>query len=160
MTSKKWVPMKQVPAPKISDDSDERAKKMFEGAELFENDRYVAIKRQVWFESDGDGANAWWLSIRTQDRTAERDWRDFQNIKNDVCGPEMEAMEIYPAESRLVDTSNQFHLWVIDQRIPFGFEERMVSDENTEHTRQRPWHPSNRPNDCTTLKGKVTIKKS
>jgi len=36
---------------------------------------------------------------------------------------------LYPAESRRVDTSNQYHLWVMKDpmfKFPFGFKERMV----------------------------------
>jgi len=29
-----------------------------------------------------------------------------------IVGEEHEAFEVYPAESRLVDTANQYHLWV------------------------------------------------
>src|ERR1700677_4906434 len=39
-----------------------------------------------------------------------RDWRHFQQIKNDIIGEECEAIELYPAESRNVDTSNKYHL--------------------------------------------------
>lgn len=53
------------------------------------------------------------LSIHRHDRAAARDWRHFQRIKNEIVGPEYEAVEIYPNEARLVDTSNQYHLWVI-----------------------------------------------
>jgi hypothetical protein len=53
------------------------------------------------------------LSIHRHDRAPARDWRHFQRIKNEIVGPEYEAVEIYPNEARLVDTSNQYHLWVI-----------------------------------------------
>lgn len=64
------------------------------------------------------------LSIRRLDRGHARDWRDFQRIKNELVGPEIEAIELYPAESRLMDSANQFHLWcVMDRsfRFPFGY---------------------------------------
>jgi hypothetical protein len=69
------------------------------------------------------------LSIRRIDQTPSRDWRDFQRIKNELVGPENEAVELYPAESRKVDTANQFHLWVLadpTQRWPIGFNERLL----------------------------------
>jgi hypothetical protein len=53
------------------------------------------------------------LSIHRHDRAPARDWRHFQRIKNEIVGPEFEAVEVYPSEARLVDTSNQYHLWVI-----------------------------------------------
>lgn len=71
-----------------------------------------------------------WLSIKNVDRTARHDWRDLQRVKNEVAGPEREAVELYPAESRLHDTANQFHLWVMPEgeRVPFGFDDRYVSE--------------------------------
>lgn len=66
------------------------------------------------------------LSIKRNDREVpgpER-WRDFQRIKNEIVGAEHEAAELYPAESRVVDTANQFHLWAVAVPglvFPFGF---------------------------------------
>lgn len=72
-----------------------------------------------------------------------RDWRHFQHIKNDIVGEECEAIELYPAESRKVDTSNKFHLWGIRDktfRFPIGFDERDVRYDDHKHPglRQRP----------------------
>jgi len=81
-----------------------------------------------------DDAEITWLSIKRIDKEPVRDWRDFQTIKNMICGPEFEAIEVFPAESRLVDTANQYHLWVFNRlsgfavpQIPVGFTERHVS---------------------------------
>lgn len=74
------------------------------------------------------------LSIRRMDRQAARDWRHFQQIKNELVGPECEAIELYPAESRLVDTATQFHLWCVPDplfRFPIGYHAgRVVSGEH------------------------------
>lgn len=91
--------------------------------ECYKNDVYTVIKR----EADGLGGVIVHLSIRRNDRRAQRDWRDFQAIKDQLLGPEEEAVEIYPAQSRLVDTANQFHLWSMrGAQVPFGFRERHV----------------------------------
>jgi hypothetical protein len=71
-----------------------------------------------------------WLSIKRRDRDVIRDWRELQAIKNAIVGPEHEGFELYPAESSLVDTANQFHLFVFMDtkvRMPVGFGEREVS---------------------------------
>jgi hypothetical protein len=47
-------------------------------------------------------------------------WRDFQRIKNELVGPEHEAVELYPAETRVRDTSNTYHLWVLDKPFPLA----------------------------------------
>lgn len=51
------------------------------------------------------------LGINTHDGTARHDWREFQWIKNQLAGPECEAFELYPKESRLYDPSNYYTLW-------------------------------------------------
>jgi len=59
-------------------------------------------------------------------------WRDLQQIKNELVGPECEGVELFPAESRLVDTANQYHLWVVEEvgfRFPFGYQNRVVLPE-------------------------------
>jgi hypothetical protein len=85
------------------------------------------------------------LNIRRRDGAPViRDWRHFQLIKNQLIGEECEAVELYPAESRKVDTSNKYHIYGITDpafRFPFGWEERDV--EYTEYRdvpgmRQRP----------------------
>lgn len=98
------------------------------------------------------------LSFKRRDRSAIRDWRHIQAIKNEVAGPEREAVEIFPPESMLVDCANEYHLWVLppDQLSPLGFVERQVVEHQGaefEHDhalyrqtgqsgyRQRPWEP-------------------
>jgi hypothetical protein len=82
------------------------------------------------------------LSIRRNDREAVHDWRLLQEVKNMLVGPECEAVELYPAESRLVDTANQYHLFAIEEpfvRFPFGMTKRVVDDDlNIGNSRQRP----------------------
>ena len=102
---------------------------------MWANNRYVVITRDY-----EDGMT--WVSIRHHNRKPIRDWRHFQRIKNELCGDEREAIEIYPAESRLVDEANQYHLWVFpaDYIIPIGFGERMVSDDQVfGPAKQRPF---------------------
>lgn len=85
------------------------------------------------------------LNIRRRDGgPILRDWRHFQAIKNQLLGEECEAVELYPAESRLTDTANKFHLWGVPDptfRFPFGFNQREVMYEENNDTpgiRQRP----------------------
>jgi hypothetical protein len=95
-----------------------------------------------------------WLSIKRNDRNSFHDWRELQRVKNAICGPEREAFEIYPRESRLVDTSNQYHLWVLPEGfdLPFGYAERQVCDDDTGTlgSRQRPFAAGTRPADAMT----------
>ena len=79
--------------------------------EVYMNDIYqVAVRRgiKVW---NGDTTMAH-LSIKRRDKKAQMDWRHLQYIKNELVGEENEGCELFPAESRLVDGANQFHLWI------------------------------------------------
>lgn len=51
------------------------------------------------------------LIIRRLDKQAIHSWQHFHEIKNQLLGPECEAVEIYPKESQLVDEKNHYHLW-------------------------------------------------
>jgi len=88
-----------------------------ESAEMWRNDKYVVVVTR-W----EDGA-VQELSIRRADRRAVHDWRDFQRIKSEIAGAEVEGFEMYPAESRLMDTANQYYLFCLPpgQRIPAGY---------------------------------------
>lgn len=112
--------------------------------EVWSNDLYEATAEHF--------GNGWaYLTLKRHDRRAVRDWRHLQSIKNEVCGPEREAFEIFPAESRLVDEANQYHLWVMPEgaTLPVGQRERQVGGaEGTQgrvrgedRARQRPFQP-------------------
>lgn len=105
---------------------------------LVENNRYQVIVRE---HADGPLGAYVHLTIRNRDGSPRHDWRDFQRIKNELVGAEMEAVELYPAESRLVDTANHYHLWVFrNYRFPFGLPAREVSD-GAPGISQRPRDP-------------------
>jgi len=93
-------------------------------SEVYKNSRY-----QVNVDRDrGDFVH---LSVKRLDKEPIHDWRDLQRIKNEIVGPEHEAFELYPAESRVVDTANQFHLWVLkdaEATIPVGWREGLKVD--------------------------------
>jgi len=90
------------------------------------------------------------VSFRNVDKTAHRDWRDTQRMKNELFGKDAEAVELYPKEGRLHDTCNQFHLWVIEanRTFPFGFGDRMVGETPFgDGGSQRKWDDDSRPDD-------------
>jgi hypothetical protein len=80
---------------------------------IWKNRFYVVVKTIL--EPEIGEASGLHLSIRHNERKAIRDWRHFQRIKNELAGSEREAVEIFPPESQLVDTSNQYHLWVLPE---------------------------------------------
>lgn len=94
------------------------------GVEYYVNETYQVAKRDL----PNDAVH---LSIKRIDRQPVHDWRDMQAIKNQLVGVECEGVELYPAESRLVDGANQYHIWTCKDpafRFPFGFTTRAVSD--------------------------------
>lgn len=91
------------------------------------------------------------ISIHDHERSTRHDWRDFQFIKNELVGPEQEFMEIYPAESRLVDTANEYHLWGfrgVKITDSVGMRERLVTENPpAKGAVQRPFADYLRPED-------------
>ena len=96
----------------------------------FLNDLY-----QVQVDAYGPDKSCLHLNIRRLDGGMFKDWRHFQQIKNEIAGPEREAIELYPAESRKVDTTNKWHLWVLPEgvRMDVGWTERDVSYDEHRH---------------------------
>jgi len=107
-----------------------------EASELWKNNRYTV---QATRREDGSVIE---LSIRRNDRRAARDWREFQRIKNEIAGRDVEAVELFPAEDRLMDTANQYFLWCLPpgEKFPMGFHGRNVRDhdEGVTGSVQRP----------------------
>jgi hypothetical protein len=101
---------------------------LYLGKEVYENDVYEVI-----LDERGPGVAR--LLIYRKDRWPVHSWSDFQAIKNQICGPECEAVELYPAESRLRDVANTYHLWVLTDpkdRFPFGSNQRDVLSDYKE----------------------------
>lgn len=129
-------------------------------SDIYQNETYQAIvKKDVWHGFQ-DGLEVWHLSIKRLDKTAVHDWRDLMAIKNDIVGPEYEAVELYPSVKRLVDSANQYHLWVFKSSkdgsipmIPLGFMETLTNDGDKEgkgvfvNTGQRPFSKTEKSQD-------------
>ena len=111
---------------------------------VYVNERYQVNVQRIAAPFGPDTSDMLWLSIKRRDRAPIHDWRDLQRIKNAIVCEEHEGFEVYPAESRLVDTANQFHLWVFADpqvRLPVGFRTREVMDARAaaaQGARQRP----------------------
>jgi len=120
----------------------ERLDRSDAGTEVWLNDLYQVEVHRYPGEAEAPGIVH--LNIRRRDGAADlRDWRHFQAIKNQLVGEECEGIELYPAESRKVDTSNKWHIYVVDDpkfRWPVGWRERDVAYEGGKASglRQRP----------------------
>lgn len=69
-----------------------------------------------------------YLSIRREDNEPKTSWTDFQQIKNELTDPRREAIEIYPAQARVFDAANQYHLLVFPLGVilPFGKDQQKI----------------------------------
>ena len=47
-------------------------------------------------------------------------WPEMQRIKDDIAGPNVTAIEVYPPKAEVVDEADMFHIWVIRGKLPFG----------------------------------------
>lgn len=89
---------------------------------IFVNDTHMVYARPV-------GVEGWHLSIKRRDREPIFSWRELQDVKNALVDPEREAIELFPAEERLVDQSNQFHIWVNkNERIDVGWDGKWLNE--------------------------------
>jgi len=130
--SYKWVPLKLLSDP-------------LQGAEVWQNPWYeVRVLRHTegWILDGGP-----WLRIGicSADGKPRHDWRVFQCIKNQVAGPEWWALELYPAESHLIDPSNYYVLYAA-MTLPFGERlGRVLAGPANTLAPQRGWHPDDEP---------------
>lgn len=131
--AREWTPFAEatphrngVPAPEA----------LVENETLWVNSHYVVHRHLL----EGKMEGAIHLSIRDHKRRAVRDWRHFQRIKNELAGKEREAIEIFPPESNLVDTANQYHLFVLPMGVttPFTWKDgrHVDSTGNSEDTKK------------------------
>lgn len=103
------------------------------------NDLYFVTKRLFSFDPVFKSGKMITLGIAALNNIASHDWRHFQEIKNYLVGEEVEAFELYPAESRLIDPSNYYTLWCFPnlKRINVGQLERHVLDQDEAIASQR-----------------------
>lgn len=57
------------------------------------------------------------LTIDRSDGGARMDCAVMQELRNLTAGPEEYAVQVFPSEARLQDTSNTFHLWLVPSAL-------------------------------------------
>lgn len=83
---------------------------LIEGVYTDENDEYIVEKHRI---IDGHPFG-YRLAIKRTDGKPIHSWSLFQDIKNQVAGDEVVAIEIYPEKSKVTNTTNMYHLWVFE----------------------------------------------
>jgi len=76
--------------------------------ETWGNDRYTVNVHLL--DADRDGFVE--LAVHNHRRTPHVPWRHLQQIKDEVMGADREAVQLFPAQGRLVDTANEYWLQV------------------------------------------------
>ncbi len=129
-----WTPLLRVDAPHLVGDMDVVAKRLgvdvgvvrevaedtYGEAELYANGIYEVQKLAAI-------APPSWVHLIIRKRAGGKDvpWAHKQMIKDQLVGPECEAVEIFPAASRLLDIDDAYHLWCNpepNERLPIGFD--------------------------------------
>ena len=105
----------------------------------YHNDVYEVTLRRYKTGWPLDGGKWAAIGISSKDGAPRHDWRDFQQIKNDLVGADWEAVELYPDISRLIDPSNYYILWCAP-KIPLGiYSGRIIQTPETCVAPQRGW---------------------
>lgn len=132
--SHKWVPLLLV-----------TAYDPVTGSEVWQNPWYdvrVARHEMGWILDGGPWMR---IGVSCADGEARHDWRVFQWIKNQIAGPEWWALELYPGESQLNDSSNYFIMYAAPS-LPFGERNgRVLAGPTNALAPQRGWHPDDEP---------------
>lgn len=93
---------------------------------MYQNNIYNVMVNTSSADVSPDWPEMIHLSIRRVDRArvGKERYRDFMRIRDELVGDQHEAVELYPARVREIDTVNQYHLWVMKDRrnsFPFGW---------------------------------------
>jgi hypothetical protein len=128
--NQRWTPLQFVPLH--ADHPARKTKDLSRHDEMYRNSTHtVLVYPNNASEGLADPMDGWvTLSIKRNDRKAECDWRIFMRIKNEIVGPEREAFQLFPCMERVVDTANQYFLFVVPKGyvIQAGQMEQEVSD--------------------------------
>lgn len=115
------------------------------------------------------------MSLKLNSREPWRDWRDFYRIKSELCGTMCWAIEVYPSQDALVDSANQYHMFVFPpgMQFPIRLAQAAITDyspawdtmhkqgaeefgaeawaEMTSRSKQREWHEHHKCDDLPAI---------
>jgi len=102
-----------------------------DGETYWRNAFYLVMRKELEPERGLDGAVR--LSMRREDGKAIREWKHIQRVKNEIVGPEREAVEIFPPQSMVTDMSHEHHLFVVPVGVAsvFLYEHKMGLPEGS-----------------------------
>lgn len=64
------------------------------------------------------------LMVRRHDGKPDFPWPHLQRIKDQLVGPDREAVQVFPRADEVVDSANMAHIWIVpaSERLPYTFE--------------------------------------
>jgi hypothetical protein len=107
-----WEPLKLI---KIADDDFDNFKNLENAGghpwPVIKASRWVNREWECWLLEGDTDLHILITHFSGTSVTPWHDWVIFQQIKNELVGTEQEMVELYPAESRLLNSSHMYHLW-------------------------------------------------
>lgn len=76
---------------------------------VFQNNRYIV---QVFLGERRKNRTYDKAMIRRSDAKPIDSWSDLQRVKNEIFGPEIEAIQFFPPQSELIDDANLYWLFI------------------------------------------------
>ncbi len=74
-----------------------------------------------------DMTNFVYIAFHSNDKQTDGEigcgWQMKQWIKNDICGDDWEGVELFPAEYRMMNTANEYHLFCYPFELPIGHDD-------------------------------------
>lgn len=89
--------------------------KMGDRPESFRMKKYV--KNNIYSVQLIDSKDGLLIGIRRHDQSIDVPWAHKQRIKNEIMGPEFQAIEVFPKVSELVDDANMYWIWIVNINI-------------------------------------------
>lgn len=80
---------------------------------VFQNNKYIV---QVFLNVKRNFRTYDKVMIRRSDSQPIYNWNDLFRIKNEIFGPEIEAVQFFPKCSELIDEANLYWLWIETKR--------------------------------------------
>jgi hypothetical protein len=91
--------------------------------EIFANSQYKVIRNKVPATAECTALIHFWIYRIDGRPVGSERYDDFMRIRDELVGPDHEAVEIYPRRSNEVNTGHAYHLWVLadaEHRFPLG----------------------------------------
>lgn len=114
--SKEWNEFKDVTVMSMSNYRASKPDSTFNPSKVFQNNKYIVF---VFRNHLRDGKFYDKVMVRRSDAEPIYSWNDLYRIKNELFGPEIEAVQFMPKVSELVDDANLYWFFV-EKIVPNG----------------------------------------